>query len=148
MSSTWRSPRTGRNGFGKLDHRDLLSQEIVRQALLVAARDELGLTTRDAWLGDPMPTQGDNPPLEVEPGAKVLSDVEILRGFPGSQAVIAHKKIRFPKESNYPEVIAVAERLSRSGFVEALEQAGFQGKPRVQKADAKVPAEVQRLWRK
>jgi tetratricopeptide (TPR) repeat protein len=131
--------------FGKLDHRDLLSQEIVRQALLVAARDELGLTTRDAWLGDPMPARGDNPPLEVEPGAKVLSELEILRGFPGSQAVIAHAKIRFPHEASYPEVIAVAERLSRSGFVEALKQAGFRGKPHARKADAKAPEEVERL---
>jgi tetratricopeptide (TPR) repeat protein len=132
--------------FGERAHRDLLSQEIVRQSLLLAARDELGLTTRDAWLGDPMPIRGDNPPLEIEPGAKVPSELEILRGFPASQAVIAHAKIRFPYETScYPDVIAVAERLSRSGFVEVLKQAGFRGKPHTRQADAKVPEEVERL---
>src|SRR5438045_3045519 len=30
--------------------------ELQRQAVLIAARDELGLTTTDAWLEEPMPT--------------------------------------------------------------------------------------------
>ena len=34
---------------------DNLSREIVRQSLLLAAREELGLGTRDAWLDEPMP---------------------------------------------------------------------------------------------
>ena len=37
-------------------HQGILARELFRQALLIAARDELGLLTRDAWLGDAMPT--------------------------------------------------------------------------------------------
>jgi len=43
----------------------LLSREIARQAFLIAARDQLGLSTRDYWLGDAMPGKGDNRPFDL-----------------------------------------------------------------------------------
>ena len=45
---------------GDQAHRKPLPREFFRQALLIAARDRLGFSTRDAWLGDPMPTGGNN----------------------------------------------------------------------------------------
>ncbi|HEY2826172.1 MAG TPA: hypothetical protein VGJ04_01110, partial [Pirellulales bacterium] len=37
-----------------------LAREIVRQALMIAARDELGMLTRDVLLGEPLPDDGTN----------------------------------------------------------------------------------------
>ena len=41
-------------------------RELQRQAFSIAARDQLGLITRDAWLGDRMPVAGDNEPFEID----------------------------------------------------------------------------------
>src|SRR5207244_9534526 len=51
-------------------------RELVRQALLIAARDELGLTTRDAALREPFPTvsAGELPRLDVEVYATAPTD--------------------------------------------------------------------------
>ncbi len=62
-----------------------LAREIVRQAFLQAARDELGLTTRDAWLGDGMPTQGDNAPWDVVVLLRGTVTVKMVRGFSAKQ---------------------------------------------------------------
>ncbi len=41
--------------------RGFLVRELFRQALLISARDELGLVTRDAWLGDAIPERRADP---------------------------------------------------------------------------------------
>lgn len=46
-------------------YRGPLMREMQRQAFSIAARDQLGVTTRDAWLGDWMPTEGNNEPFEM-----------------------------------------------------------------------------------
>ena len=43
----------------------ILERELVRQALLIAARDELGLPTRDELLDDVPPGQGRGRPVEI-----------------------------------------------------------------------------------
>src|SRR5262249_51186042 len=54
------------NGLPVDDHSDgsLLAREIVRQALMIAARDELGTLTRDAFIGEQMRT-GDEQVFDV-----------------------------------------------------------------------------------
>ena len=59
-----------------------LLREIQRQAFLVAARDQLGLATRDAWLGDEMPREGENEPFEVVTSNDSPFSLEIRRRIP------------------------------------------------------------------
>ena len=126
-------------------HNGLLSQELVRQALLVAGRDELGWDTRDAWLGDPMPNQGENAPLEVLPGSGGGAQVEILRGFAPSPVVIGRAKLALSKDRGYSQLLADAEQLSRGSFVTVLKQAGFPGSAHARKPDVAVPEDIEKL---
>ena len=43
----------------------ILERELVRQAILIAARDELGLATRDELLDDDPPGKGEGQPIEI-----------------------------------------------------------------------------------
>ena len=69
-------------------HFGFLSRELARQAFLLAAREELGLSTRDAWLGDRLPTTGANEPWDVVASAGTPSLLEVTRGFaPATRSV-------------------------------------------------------------
>ena len=43
----------------------ILERELIRQAILIAARDELGLATRDELLDDAPPERAERPPMEI-----------------------------------------------------------------------------------
>ncbi|MEN6451855.1 MAG: hypothetical protein ABFC96_15300 [Thermoguttaceae bacterium] len=129
---------------GAYFHGDPLTRELVRQALLIAARDELGLVTRDAWLGDAMPTQGDNPPLDIVVSpSRPLSLLEILRGFYPVQWIIAHDDVRVADELDYIAVATEMEKRSRGYFVSALKQAGWDGKPHAIHPKGQMPEGVE-----
>ncbi len=100
---------------------------------------------RDAWLGDAMPSEGDNPPLDVAAAAGNPSPVEVLRGFYPAQGVIARDTLRFSGDVDYVKLIDDMERRLRGFFVGVLKQAGFQGKPHPVNAGAAVPASVEKL---
>jgi hypothetical protein len=132
-----------------------LIQEIVRQAFLVAARDQLGLRTRDVWLGDEMPGGGDNAPFEVLTMADEPSVLLLRRGFPpDGKTLLRHTVPSCPGTNvacgpgqaitllNYAALLTEAEKLSRGDFVDALRQVGFKGKANVQKKSAAVPKEL------
>ena len=57
------SPSTAPVNEGEI--RGRLLEEIARQSFLVAARDQLGLRTRDVSLGDEIPSTGENAPFGV-----------------------------------------------------------------------------------
>ena len=132
------------NRFGDKPHGDLLSQEIVRQSLLMAARNELGLTTRDAWLGDTMPTQGNNAPFDLLPAPGEPTSVDIVRGF-GSQTAIAKVELKLGQDVNYGKLLGDVEKLTRGNFVKTLKAAGFQGKAHKWNPHAAVPHDVEEL---
>ncbi|MCH8147933.1 MAG: hypothetical protein IH987_08055, partial [Planctomycetes bacterium] len=120
-------------------HRGILSREIARQAFLIAARDELGLTTRDAWLGEAMPSAGKNEPFDLAaiPGGPsrygVASMVEVLRGFYPTEESVDHFRLDVIGKVNsqptvvmdYQSLVVEMEKLSRTRFVEALKTSGF-----------------------
>jgi len=125
----------------------ILSQELARQAFLIAAREEMGLTTRDARLGDPMPTEGNN--LSFAFGAKKEDrfnpPLDVLRGVPGKrELVLRHKLQGRIAPFRYRQHAEEMEQLSRTVFVEALKKAGFSGQPLPQ-SDAAVPEAVENL---
>jgi tetratricopeptide (TPR) repeat protein len=126
-----------------------LARELVRQAFLQAARDELGLTTRDAWLGDPMPTEGNNPPWDVAVTLGPAVTVKVIRGVSPNQAEFCSHEldgsIRKRTEIDYQKLTELEETLSRTGFVEALRKAGHEGKANVRNEKLAVPEPIERL---
>ncbi|HZZ73982.1 MAG TPA: hypothetical protein VFE24_17140 [Pirellulales bacterium] len=111
-------------------YRGPLSRELVRQALFLAAHEELGLDVRDALLGETMPAEGDNEPFEVAvaPGKNRL---ELLRGFGTRQASIWHADFDFSgNKLSYPELVSASEKLARTEWVAVLKQSGFAGADR------------------
>lgn len=132
-------------GAGGLPVVRFLLRELVRQAILIAARDEMGLATRDAWLGDTMPTEGDNAPCDIVAPLQYPLVVDIVRGFPPNQAKMARQEVRAPQRLNCGNLLGGAEALSRKEFVECLKQLGFEGRPRVRNEALAVPGEVEAL---
>ena len=147
--------------FGKEDtdcYRGPLLREMQRQAFLIAARDELGLTTRDAWLGDWMPTEGDNEPFEVVMFRGDPPTLEVRRGFyPAKKSLFkeAPKITKMPGKELFGEDLADlvdqrqwlidAEALSRTAYPDVLRKSGFQGAANKQSADGAVPEEIENL---
>jgi tetratricopeptide (TPR) repeat protein len=123
----------------------LLARELLRQSLLIAARDELGLLTRDFWLGEPMPDAGASPPLDlaVKPGNP--NRVEVFRVAEKARQVVAEQELKLVARDYYPSFISATEKLSRSGFVDVLKKAGFCGKPNAWKASLPLPDDAKRL---
>ncbi len=137
-------------------YRGPLLREVQRQALLVAARDQLGLITRDAWLGDWMPAAGDNEPFEVVMSGNPPA-LEVRRGFyPAKNTLLKHvPKIGAisykallgsePTEMiDHRQWLVDAELLSRTAYVEALEKCGFQGKANELHDGRGVPEEIEK----
>lgn len=125
----------------------ILPRELVRQALLIAARDEMGLSTRDEVL--------DN----VEPGKDVGGEAVIAWIFrtdaPGRMIVRRGNNAAAPMVDKsiaqapsgaglIAMVLTVADGLSRTGFPAALKDLGLEGKANRVKATAPLPPDVER----
>ncbi|MCE5269601.1 MAG: hypothetical protein LLG00_17120 [Planctomycetaceae bacterium] len=122
---------------------DLLSEELLRQAFLLAAREEVGLATRDARLGDAMPTEGECPPWEVSIPASQTPLIEVLQGFYPRQAAMASREVdAYDGKIDYLKQMDGLEQRSRDLFCNALRRAGFQDEPRRPRSDASVPDDV------
>ncbi|MGD0898120.1 MAG: hypothetical protein ABR915_09820 [Thermoguttaceae bacterium] len=129
--------------------------EMARQSFLVAARDELGLRTRDAWLGDAMPGSGDNASFEVLMTGGPQNMLEVRRGFSSPQKTLLRHDLKVGTTRldapgrepvfgvDYRAVLVKTENLSRSDYVDAIRKVGFQGKPNVRKESADIPREIQ-----
>ena len=123
--------------------RGRLLQELARQSFLVAARDQLGLRTRDVSLGDEMPGGGDDAPFEVArgvresfpPGRPTGVRVPSARrcgtrncGRPRSPRQMARD--RSFTSIDYRAVLTEMEELSRGGFVDGRHgRPAFRGSP-------------------
>jgi tetratricopeptide (TPR) repeat protein len=107
-----------------------LTREILRQAFLVAAREELGIATRDAWMGSEMPNSKEkaagNLPFDV---AFSLStdeyEARIVRGVGRQRPTVRDTDFKLEHDANYLGLLEQAEEASRTRFVTALEAAGF-----------------------
>jgi hypothetical protein len=108
-------------------HGGLLVREIVRQAILIAGRDGLGLQTRDKVLGETFP-EG-SVPLQVR--TKAVRGKSVAVRISRGESVLWDKEIPLPagETLDYAALVREAEALSRGGFVEALKTVGFSGRP-------------------
>jgi|GEM_PF-5170824 len=124
-SAAWALTSAGNQHSGRL------AREIARQALLIAAREELGLTTRDFWLDDARPKSDGIPQIEIDasPGSPNL--LEILSGPFGQQELIWQRELPLSAwVFDYRDWVRQLETMSRTQFVAALEQAGYARRPR------------------
>jgi tetratricopeptide (TPR) repeat protein len=128
--------------IGKTDQ-GLLLRELVRQAFLIAARDELGDRTRDEVLDDAVPEKSAGAVVEL---ASIFrndgpSRIVIRRGE-GAQAelILDHSSGPIPEGAGViAQILPIAEGLSRSGFPEALKKLGLAGSRNKWNADGTVP---------
>jgi hypothetical protein len=130
-------------------HRGILARELVRQAVLLAAREELGLVTRDEVLRES---------VLVNRGYQVEADLELTTVFvPGRSARFtlvrllgAERQTVWSQEVpllavNRLDYLALVERLgpwTRTSLPRALRQAGFPSRPRPAPGNAVPPADV------
>jgi tetratricopeptide (TPR) repeat protein len=129
---------------------NVLLRELARQALLIAARDGLGVATRDGALREELP---DGLPAEnrlhLDPVFRLGKPLAFTlgRGPAGSRRALWQREAS-PAVMLVPEdltaVLEAAELMSRTSFLNALRRAGFDGKPRPAGA-AGVPGEVEDL---
>jgi tetratricopeptide (TPR) repeat protein len=127
----------------------ILARELIRQSMLIAARDELGLTTRDELLGDLVPAHGNFPRVELAsltsdsqgvpdhlfvdqgdgPGAKRLLDIDL-----------PHPNLLL---GGFSQLVETAEGLSRREFPALLRKLGADGKPGTVRPEGKLPPGVE-----
>jgi hypothetical protein len=121
----------------------LLVREIARQAVLMAGRDELGLSTRDMTLRETMPAAESTEKLDLQvTPSKESVRVTVSRGdqkffereIPATSAAGPFDYVRFS---------AALEELVASDLVAALQQAGFHGRANQTSASTEVPLQIE-----
>ncbi|HEV8066124.1 MAG TPA: tetratricopeptide repeat protein [Planctomycetaceae bacterium] len=131
-------------------------RELVRQAFLLAARDELGLATRDVMLREDFPEKQDpaSAPFELfcrslDPPITDKGDkIECVLTRRGAPEKVLWRVVYVPEY--YPALGALpvqAEIWSRKELKDVLVQAGFQGSVPPRRASFQIPSETyDLLW--
>ncbi|HTN74260.1 MAG TPA: hypothetical protein VL096_03400 [Pirellulaceae bacterium] len=134
--------------------RSIWFRELLRQSLLLSAREELGLPTCDVVLGE-IPTVPEKEMFQV--GSAVSLDkmgvensfntLRVYRGIGAKRTSLWEQRIPytgFAKDYKYIELIQKIEGLSRTEFATALEKAGYEKRPRPRSKNSKeeLPAEL------
>jgi tetratricopeptide (TPR) repeat protein len=125
----------------------ILARELIRQAVLIAARDELGLGTRDEVLGDLAPERPGPPVAEVASVFRIQAGagrVFVRRGEgAGAPALVSRDLPGSAGDFGYlPKLGVLAEALSRNELPAALKAIGLGGTPNPARPGAALPAKV------
>ncbi len=126
---------------------EILPREFVRQAVLIAARDELGLATRDQVIDDTSVGGVDDATAVAEVSSVIRnyrSSEQIRRmGKEGVELLLAHQSPLGPGQNlDLSKLLASAEALSREQLPAVLKSLGLEGKPNAVKAEGGYPREV------
>ena len=133
----------------------LLCRELVRQAILISARDERGLSTRDATLREELPKTSELHfaafDLECKAVSQNTSALVYALSPRGDGEPKAVWEWKFPCDLNDPETIAKlaeeCEHLSRGELKTVLERAGLGKSVPAARATAAVPVQAEeQLW--
>jgi tetratricopeptide (TPR) repeat protein len=129
----------------------LIRREFYRQALLIAARDEMGLVTRDGAIGE-------LPPDDLAALTNRLRvEAQFALGRPHELTIAcgpdAASRVLWKAEAASPavvyqeplEALVAAESLARGGFLTALRRAGLRGTANPIDAKAAVPDDAAKL---
>ncbi|MDP9173196.1 MAG: hypothetical protein M3O30_04925 [Planctomycetota bacterium] len=115
----------------------LFAREIWRQAFLIAARDGLGMQTRDdslrEWRGKPPAELTVSPLIGMTPAQP--DDFSFQIQGPGKTPVVMWHRTSEPWYKDYPSFIALAEQESREELVQAMRAQGWTGAANHVKAD-------------
>lgn len=129
----------------------VLAREIVRQALLVAAREERGCLTRDAVLGEPQPKADAAAELQLRFVSRFFanSPAEFELSRPGREGRFERlwsEEVAFeeddsglPNQIDYRLLAETAERWSREAFPKLLAPEGAEPRDARPQSDAAVP---------
>ncbi|MDB5289997.1 MAG: hypothetical protein JWL69_1238 [Phycisphaerales bacterium] len=133
----------------------LLLRELGRQAVLIAARDGLGLPTRDQTLREPFP-EAAGATVDVQTKADIVKGqytLELVRDgksfFKESMPIkLLPPEVNVegePAQTDYFGLAEALEPMTRGALVDALKAAGFHGNVKAPNPDAKAPADIERL---
>jgi tetratricopeptide (TPR) repeat protein len=130
--------------FGQPSRPDMLPREMVRQAVLIAARDELGLATRDQVIDDTSTDQkeGGAGTVEVVSFIRDNRSREMIQRLEGElrETILSHETPTTPgPDLELLKLLASAEALSRGEFPTALKGLGLVGKPNTVNEVAALP---------
>jgi tetratricopeptide (TPR) repeat protein len=124
----------------------LLVRELVRQAVLISAREELGLPTRDGTLRDAL--DADQSIVDVHVRSDSPRSVNLTLMRPGTEEPLLKESAPLPSGSGQPiyyeQAIERLEALSRAEIAEALREAGFAAVERPAVGTAAVPPAAER----
>lgn len=123
----------------------VLLRELLRQSLLLAAREELGILTRDAVLGEPAP-----------PGARAIGlKADVKRGercrltltatLDGREGQLRIADMPWPggnPVTDWRNLLAQCEIHARTHMVTALNRAGFRGRGKGASEQREIPADL------
>lgn len=139
---------------GKLDlHQGLLVRELARQALLLAAREDLQMVTRDPWLDEGSSAPLAHLNLDLVGCGGEASLFELLAGVEPYQAPVWSYVPQTTVPLDYGKLLSELETLSRGQFVEVLEKQLAQvatpgvGLPKRAITQAAVPPRVDAMLR-
>ncbi|WP_165248502.1 hypothetical protein [Paludisphaera soli] len=128
----------------------ILERELVRQAVLLAARDERGLTTRDELLDGAAPPAGEARPLKITTVFSRSLNRLLARIPDGKRAegliepVLAKALGGDPESDDFPTHLAsTLEGMTRAEFPKLLDQHGGRGEPNRIAAEGPAPGGVE-----
>ena len=126
--------------------RGILLRELVRQAVLLAAREELGLSTRDETLRERWSQGPDSGPLPLDVLVRVQEDgrvsVTLFRFVDGKPDLLWDKEFTLHGDDLVLAMTTQSESLSRQDFAAALRKASFAGKTNAIDDNKAVPKEI------
>lgn len=120
---------------------DVWVREIVRQAVLVAAREECDLATRDATLGEPVDPDSEKCiHIRVVPWQTYGIDVRLSHG--GEPFYSKRIELDLSLPSALPALVEEMDRLSKTEVADALEKLGYPRRSTHKDVNADVPDEI------
>jgi hypothetical protein len=130
-----------------------LERELGRQAVLIAARDELGLSTRDETLQEPFPIDRSAAPSEFELKVRIFTEGKMTLSLQRSADVTNSSAEPWTFDAHftnnahdaYISMLRVLEPLSRHELVTGLRALHLEGQKSADNPDNKPSADIEKL---
>lgn len=124
----------------------ILGRELIRQSLLIAARDGLGLTTRDEVQREDFGNGSHmlmTPKIQFQPGEQIT--VSFHKGEVSNAQLGSPIQLPYMDTNRFDEfeLLERTEELSRGELLHRLKNEGLQGEQNRWAPDAKVPEEIE-----
>ncbi len=123
---------------------DLGLRELVRQGLLISARDEFGLATRDETLRETV--DRDSPAtFDVVITPKQYHGIDFVVSRDGEELLKLYIRDMFDNPLAYQKIAQAVEKQSRGEYADMLDKAGFARRPHEWNDSAELPEGVESL---